>query len=195
MAFYLNTFETYDNYKNKLKNIYVMYETKPIPIILYSSILSLFGLTTFEDENNHIHLPLYYYQPINHGFRYSYIDSTEGIEYIFCNSKIYVYSCDKLKIIDDNTYPIFNYNTSIYYNIDVHSNFKNNNNENEIKIPNNCEFIIDSLPNNYCDHLLCNKLYIDNFEIYFDTGVNKHKTNLFYYSLNNTLFLLQIIIF
>ena len=59
MVYYLNTFENFDNYKNIfIINYLNVYTSIPIPITIYSEILSLYGICHITDEHNNIHLPI-----------------------------------------------------------------------------------------------------------------------------------------
>ena len=59
MVYYLNTFENFDNYKNIfIINYLNVYTSIPIPITMYSEILSLYGICHITDEHNNIQLQM-----------------------------------------------------------------------------------------------------------------------------------------
>ena len=100
MVLYLNTFQSLENYKNELKNCYITnningYNIK-FPILLYSSIFSLIGLTFFVDDNNNVNIPL----------------SNNNIYINIKETNMFIYSGRKYNIIFDKKYEIY-FNNSI----------------------------------------------------------------------------------
>ena len=114
MVLYFNTYLSIDNYENELKNCYIKnkYYDINIPILLYSSLFSLVGLTYFVDINNYVNIPLCNFKCNNH---------------YYCKTSFSKHDID-FHIINDKNYDmcfhiIYDKNYDIYINENITSNY------------------------------------------------------------------------
>ena len=187
MIIYLNTFSHFDKYKEKFNNVYFGYHLNncsgdPIPLILYSEILSLYGLLTFIDENDFVNVPLMKTDE-RYVFEEEYV-SMEKINNLLCNNKfchIHSIHCGWI-IIDNNENSVVDYNVSIYCKNDTVNNsyyFRH-------RIMNSNDYYdIYKFKKNIDDY---DKIYFDNFPIYILHKYDDDDPTLFYI-INNIIFM------